>query len=482
MNEKKLISKLTDIAIQLSNERDVDKLLHIILESCVEITNADAGSIFTLTDQGLQFEYTVNHSVDVPFEKSVIPINRQSIVGNCVLNKKSYNLKTMNDVKSLFNIEHNSSFDKKINYRTINMLVVPLLNYDGDVIGAMQLINKKEKNSSLIISYETNVDLPSFTLLDEQLTSSLASQAAILIDRTKLHLELSELLDTIITTLSTTLEQRDPVTAGHSRKVAEYSLLLANAINDNQGIYKEIHISDDRKKELEIAARLHDVGKIGVPEAVLQKKNRLSDANINEIEMRYYLMSELIKKDNDNTFNIDFSDNTVKYIEKIKEINKSNFLDEDSLNFLKMLRDEVPIIYNDLQLVFLNEEEYYNLSIKKGNLTDDERRKINMHVVYSKEILEKMSWGKTFANVPMIAASHHEKLNGKGYPMGIDQNDLSLFERILAITDIYDALTAIDRPYKAPMSIEKAFQILSYEVKDGALDKHLVDLFKSTML
>lgn len=450
MNNRKLISRLNDISIKLSNEKNVDQLLQMILECCIDLTNSDAGSIYTVLDNELHFEYTVNKSVEFPFKKFIMPVDKLSISGNCVLNKQAYNLKKMSDVKSEMGIEHNDSFDRSIKYKTINMLVVPLKNYEDEVIGVMQLINKKEENSTFIINDLTDIDLPPYTELDVQVTSSLASQAAILIERTRLHEELTILLDSVILTLSTALEQRDPVTAGHSKRVAAYSVGLAEEVNLNQEEFKDICFTENKIKELQIAALLHDVGKIGVPEAILQKRNRLSDEKIGEIEARYYLLSELLIDNCRNDFCTYFIGNVETIISHIKSINESNFL---------------------------KDIEYKNLSILKGNLTDEERNSINMHAKHSGQILEGIDWGSSMDGVTKIVYTHHEKLNGKGYPFGLNESDLAIAERILPIVDIYDALTARDRPYKPAMSSKKATQILMYDVKDGALDSNLVDLF-----
>ena len=479
MRENEFLNRLTSIAVQLSAERDVEKLLHIILESCIEITNSDAGSIYTVENDELHFEYTLNHSVDFPFSKYAMPLDRQSISGNCALNKTAYNISSMKKVEKLFNIKHNESFDKSVDYRTINMLVVPMMDYYGEVIGVMQLINKKEEGSDITISGKTTVKLPSYTDLDEQITSSLASQAAILIARSRLYNDLSNLLDSIISTLSAALELRDPVTAGHSRKVADYAVKLARAVNDDDVIYKDVRFSENQLKELEIASLLHDIGKIGISESILQKQNRLSDEKLNEIEARLYLMGEIIKNGSYSTYKIGFSENVPAFVERIRRISDSNLLEYEDAGFLNELKNESPIRYNGRELYFLNDEEYESLSIESGNLTKEERDLINMHAKYSEEILERIDWGKRLHSVPKIASRHHERLNGMGYPYGLDMTQLSIRERILAIADIFDALTAVIRPYKEAVSKDKAYKILDYEVRIGTLDRNLVDLFKT---
>lgn len=474
MNETNLINKLSDISIQISYEKNVDKLLQIILENCIEITDSDAGSIYTVEANQLHFEYTVNHSVDFPFKKFIIPVNNQSISGNCVLNKETYNLRSMEDTQELLGIKHNDSFDKSIGYKTINMLVIPMQNYKGEIIGVMQLINKKA-DANLIITSATTIDLPEYTKQDEQITNSLASQAAILIERTRLQEDITNLLDSMIDTLSTALDQRDPVTAGHSKRVAEFSMSLAKAINANEDTYSEIVFDEDHLKELHIAALLHDVGKIGIPESVLQKKNRLTVDKTKEIISRFYLIGEILSNRKEKSFY--FGENIDKTISKIVSISESNFLQDEDKLFLKNLKGHSDIDYKNIVIKILSDDEYHNLCVLKGNLTNEERNQINQHARYSKEILDTITWGKTLSNVPDLASKHHEKLNGKGYPYGFNENKLSIIDRIMPIVDVYDALTAKDRPYKPAMSKDKACEILIFEVKNGSLDKSLVDLF-----
>ena len=246
-----------------------------------------------------------------------MPVSNQSISGNCVLNKKTYNLRSMEDTQKLLGIKHNNSFDKSIGYKTINMLVIPMQNYKGEIIGVMQLINKKA-DANLIITSDTIVDLPEYTKLDEQITNSLASQAAILLERTRLQQDLTNLLDSMIDTLSTALDQRDPVTAGHSKRVAEFSMSLAKAINDNNDIYSEIVFDEDRLKELHIAALLHDVGKIGIPESLLQKKNRLTKDKTSEIISRFYLIGEILNNRNEKS--LYFGEDVNKTISRIIKV------------------------------------------------------------------------------------------------------------------------------------------------------------------
>ncbi len=479
MNELSLLNKLSEISIQLSYEKDVDKLLQLILESCIEITGSDAGSIYTVEENQLHFEYTVNHSVDFPSKKFSMPVSSDSISGNCVLNKTTYNLTSMEDTQALFGITHNRSFDESIGYKTINMLVIPMENFKGEVIGVLQLINKKD-DADVIITSDSDLDLPEYTALDEQITNSLASQAAILLERTRLQQDLTNLLDSMISTLSTALDQRDPITAGHSKRVAELSIELAKAINDDQGLYKDVLFDEDALKELHISALLHDVGKIGVPESILQKQNKLTDEKINEIVSRFYLIAEILHNRNEETHY--FGEHLDHTIEHLIRISKTNFLADEDKAFLNDLRNHPNVDYKNVTIEVLHEHEYNSLMIQKGNLTVEERNQIQKHANYSKDILENINWGKKLSNVPKLAASHHEKLNGKGYPFGLDESRLSLIERIMPIIDIYDALTATDRPYKPAMSKEKACAILGYEVENGSLDKHLVELFKKQVV
>lgn len=294
--------------------------------------------------------------------------------------------------------------------------------------------------------------------------------------------QLISFTEAIVETMVAAIDTRDTTTAGHSKRIAGYTVNLAKAINDiNYGTYKDFKFTDEQIKELYYASLLHDIGKIGVSESVLQKEYRLTVGNQNEIKSRfkYYKKYLELKK-----LKGDLSD---------KELDILNNLDED-LNFViemsrraYILEEEVERIRNIAQIEYIDDDatncsllselEVENLIILKGNLTDSERKTINSHVVHTYNILKKIPWPKGLEEVPEIAASHHERLDGSGYYKSIKENELSVQTRILNILDVFEALTALDRPYKPPMSIEKALSIIEEDMKAGKFDKEIYEIF-----
>lgn len=474
-SHRELIHLLCNIGIELSAEKNIDNLLKYILKSCMSIANADAGSIYKVKNvEGnpmLEFKYTENKSVDFPFQSFLLPLNKNSIAGACAYNKKIYNFQSMDDTFKTLGIKHQKYFDESIGYCTQNMLAVPLINYEGECIGVMQLINKKNHDRQLVTA-EDYEQIISFSKDDEEIIGALASQSAILIERSELYKNITLLIDSMTESLSRAIDQRDPVTGGHSQRVATYCLRLAKYVSEKRP--SQYPYSEEGLRELYIAGLLHDVGKIGVPEKLLLKAHKLNESEMEAIYMRYKYM-ELLGKSKTPALTPPEPFSQLK--EWVDRMNKANFLpDEDE----QKLSDLAQIIWEDddgSPLYFISPYELKALQIKRGNLTDEERECIQSHVLMSYELLKDICWTKDLKKVPEIAATHHEKLSGYGYPHGRKADELDTSCRIIAIADIYDALTAKDRPYKPALPIEKSLNIIQEEAERGALDPDLVVLF-----
>lgn len=485
-----LIEKLSAISIELSAEKNIHKLLELILNESIKITGSDAGSIYIIEERDderkLVFKYTNNTSMNFPFKEFAMPINTNSISGACAVTGNIYNFKSMDETVEVLGFHHNKSFDESYGYETCNMLVIPLKNYTNEIIGVLQLINKKKDPTHKFIAYSGHYCeyITPYLELEEKIISALASQAAILIERSVLFQDIETLLQSFIETLVTALDSRDPITAGHSKRVTEYALRLARTLNRiDYGPYKDFMFSEDQIKELYIAGLLHDVGKIGVREYVLMKRNKLSDEGIENLRMRIQWLRTLLElKTLNQTLTLaekELQPKTGFYLETLETINTSGFLKDD----MKLVLDEIYAIrFTDLEgkeYPLLTESEYINLSVQRGNLTGPERQEISDHVVHTFNILSGIHWTKTLTQVPRIASDHHEKPNGKGYPDGRTEEQLELRSRILAIADIFDALTAKDRPYKPAIPIDKSLQILQEEADNRGLDPALVEIFKT---
>ncbi len=487
MKEKQLLKELNKIGIALSAEKDIDKLLEIILEESMKITSSDGGSLYIKEkfegDDYLQFKITRNKSRRFPFKEFLLPMDKNSISGYVSITGESLNLKDVRKIPHELGLRHNESFEKQIDYKIVNMLVIPMKDYKGEIVGVLQLLNKKKEYDMKLGEPETIPEsIIEYTKDEEEIILSLASQAAILLERTKLYDEIQKLFQSFTEAMVTTLDARDTTTSGHSRRLAGYAIEFAKVINKiDYGRYKEFKFSEEEIREIYYAALLHDVGKIGVHEGILLKKNRLSDEKMETIKYRFNYLKKKLELSNI----LDEISETEKkilsdidlYYQFITEINQKGFINEIEEEKISKIAS-IEFIDVDGKLTnLLNEFEAENLMIKRGNLTDEERAEMNLHVTYSYEILKGIIWTEDLKNVPEIAGSHHEKIDGSGYPKGIKEEEISIQAKMLAILDIFEALTARDRPYKPPMPVEKAIDILKSEVELQHLDKELYDIF-----
>ena len=498
------IRRLNEIGAALSAENNLNRLLEMILDEAKEYTNADGGTLYLLTndEKYLKFHVVKTDSLHIAMggtkeEISWPPIplynkdnspNKEMVAALCALEGKLINIEDVYTAKG-FNFEGTKKFDAGTGYRSKSMLVIPMKNYDGEVIGVCQLINRQDPITKKTIA---------FTKEDEISTMSLASQAAVSITNAKLINDLRDLLESFIKSIAAAIDAKSPYTGGHVRKVATITMMIAEAINnDTTGPFKDIHYSNDELDELRISALMHDVGKITTPEYVVDKSTKLET-----IYDRIYTIKtrmEVLKRDE----KIKFLEQKEKLIQenKLNEIQKlQNQYEkkiknlEDDMKFLEtanvggeFMADfriqrvkkiaSMKWIEDGVERTFLDEDEIKNLCIRKGTLTEQERQIINDHAKMTLEMLSKLPFPKKLKRVPEIASNHHEKLNGKGYPRGLSAKDLTLESRILALADIFEALTASDRPYKDAKKLSEVKKIINFMVKDQELDEKLVNFF-----
>lgn len=483
-NDKRLIKKLTKIGVLMTSERNISKILEMILRESIELSNCDGGSIYIKEiDENsvpvIKFKNAINFSRKIEFKEFSLNLDKNSIAGFVALNGEILVLDDVDNIDPILELKYNDSFDKMINYKTVNMAVIPMISYDNEVVGVLQLINKrKNAHLNLINLNEVKEQIDSFNSEELEIIESLAAQAGILIERTKLYDEIQELLGSFIQAMVATLDTRDITTSGHSKRLAGYALKFAEVINQvDYGVYKDIFFSKEEIKELYYSALLHDIGKIGVKEAVLQKRTKLTENTIETLEYRFrFLINALALKNELNDFEKEIVEKPEKYLDIIRLINNKPFITDEEEDLLQKINN-LEVNFNGIKYKFFKKEEIENLTIKKGNLTDDEREEINSHVSYSYKILKDIKWIKELKNIPDIASSHHERIDGTGYPRRLKGNEISIQAKILAILDIFEALTARDRPYKPPMSVEKAIEIIKKEVEDNHLDKELFQIF-----
>jgi len=367
------------------------------------------------------------------------------------------------------------------------MLVVPMRNHKDEIIGVLQLINALDSNANPI----------PFDRSLEELVISLSSQAAVAICNSKLIQDIKNLFESIVTYSAQAIDARSPHTAGHSERVSKLVMRQANCINrQTEGPFADISFSDEELNELRIASLLHDIGKIGVKERVLDKVNKLSDEKIEALTNRFmFVKRDIENRDNLrklNSPNLSPEECTAidaetgkrcaelnADLELILRLNLPRFYSDEDGEHLKKLAEKTYINTDGEEKPLITPFELDNLLVRKGNLTQDERGEIESHVFHTLKILEKIPFTEELENVPRIAAAHHEMLNGTGYPNKLTAESIPLQSRMLAVADIFDALTAKDRPYKPPLPLNITMKILREEAEHGRLDKDLVELFFS---
>ncbi|MEY4631451.1 MAG: hypothetical protein RIQ81_1571 [Pseudomonadota bacterium] len=532
------VKYIMSISRELNGERDIPRLLNLILLKAREVTGADAGSIYTIEtaatlttsptkgavnaaqgnieslkggnrkpqDDQLHFRFTQNHSVKQNLSEFKLPINRNSIVGNVVLNQTTINIPDLyllseDPAQNPFNIRHDKSWDKRIGYQSRSMLTLPMFDISHQVIGVIQLINCKRDPAQRLLTPE---DFEKYvTPFDEravQYVEIVAQQAGIALENARMTEEIQTLFDGLVEASVTAIEQRDPTTSGHSHRVAALTTELARVVDRNTaGHYGNINFNEDEMREIRYASLLHDFGKLGVREAVLVKAKKLFPQDLELILERFNLVrasyeidylrgllnlmqrpdlaalgvsGEQLLEDRNNRFRM-----LDEFIGFIMRANEPTVLEQGGFDRLKDIANLRFKDINEHERQLLKDQELKALSVSRGSLTSEEYAEIQSHVVHTYDFLRKIPWGKKLAHVPQIAAKHHEKLDGSGYPTSAMAEEIPIQSRMMTIADIYDALSASDRPYKRSLPPEKAIEILEMEVRGGKIDQELFRLF-----
>ncbi len=498
------ISKLTRIGMSLGNEKDFTKLLRDILFSAREICIADGGSLYLVEkdDNGVpkNLRFKVS-ALDLKTSEFIMPINKQSISGYVAFTGQLLNIPDAYNLPSNVEYKFNNEYDKLKNYYSKSMLVVPMKNHTGEVIGVIQLINKKRNfNQKLTPEQMKGNDVTPFDKYSEDLVMSVAGQAAVAIQNNNLIMDIEKLFEGFVTASVSAIESRDPTTSGHSFRVAEFTVGLANLVDSlDYGIFKDIKFTYDQMREIRYASLLHDFGKVGVREKVLVKSKKLESHQLDIIKWRFfYLQKDIEAKFNQkkidflkNNGSMGFSDYEKQIDlefqvekERLKDLmdiiikcNEPSILEQSSS---RLLDDIAKINYDFLDgstYPLITQAEYNFLSIKKGSLDTQERLEIESHVEHTYQFLSKIPWTDGLKAIPRIAHAHHEKLDGTGYPRGLQSHEIPIQSKMMTIADIYDALTDKDRPYKKAIPVERALDILKMEVKDNHVDNDLLNVF-----
>lgn len=480
--------EIMKINLAFSSEHNKEKLLENILTLTRKLTNADAGTLYIKSkdEKTLQFKVVQNDSLnifmggtkeklnwnDLPIFLEDGSLNNKMVAVVCANEKRIINISDVYKTTK-YKFEGTKQFDKKTSYRSKSMLVIPLINHENEVIGVLQLINKIK-----------NQEIVNFDKFDEKIIISLASQAAMALTNMYLINSLEDFINAFVATIAKAIDAKSPYTKDHIAKVEKIALLLAKAINDDETIYKDVKYTQNDYKQIALAAWMHDIGKISMPEHVIDKATKLEKIfdRIHLVEQRF----ELIKKDKEIEYlkqliSKDEFENSIKQLnENIDFIKKTNLggefvLDED-IERLENISKQT-YVKNGESFPLLTQDELYNLSIKKGTLTKEEIDIIKNHAQLSLDMISELPFPKKYKDVLNIACNHHEKLNGLGYPRGLSDSQISLEDRIMILADIFEALTASSRPYKEAMKLSTVENILTTMTKRGELDKNLVDFF-----
>jgi len=498
------ISKLTRIGMSLGNEKDFTKLLRDILFSAREICIADGGSLYLVekdengVPKNLRFKVS---ALDLKTSEFLMPINKQSISGFVAFTGQLLNIPDAYNLPPNVEYRFNSEYDKIKNYYSKSMLVVPMKNHTGEVIGVIQLINKKRNfNQKLTPEQMKGSDVTSFDKYSEDLVMSVAGQAAVAIQNNNLIQDIEKLFEGFVTASVSAIESRDPTTSGHSFRVAEFTVGLAKLVDSlDDGMFKDVKFTYDQMREIRYASLLHDFGKVGVREKVLVKSKKLETYQLDIIKWRfYYLIKDLEPKFNQKKLDYLKSNGSSEFTSYETKIDSEFALEKERLSNLmeivikcneptvleqsssNLLDDIAKINYEFVDgssYPLITEFEYNFLSIKKGSLDLKERLEIESHVEHTFQFLSKIPWTDGLKSIPKIAHAHHEKLNGKGYPRGLLAHEIPIQSKMMTIADIYDALTDKDRPYKKAIPVERALDILKMEVKDNHVDNDLLNVF-----
>ncbi len=473
------VSRLNEIGIALSLERDSNRLLDKILSNAKLLTNADGATIYSITpEKELHFEIVTTDSLhfhlggtsgqpipfpDLPLFTAKGKENDRLIVAYAVNHKQTINIADAYFEKG-YDFSGTREFDKQTGYRTKSVLTLPIINHEDEVIAVMQLINPLDPETG---------EVRSFTDEDQKLAQSLASQAGVALTNQRLITALTELFESLIKVLAEAIDEKSPVTGNHGKRVPVITEMLAEAVDRaSDGPLKNAHFTPEQMYELQIAAFLHDCGKIVTPVHVVEKQSKLEGIfdRIEVIEGRIEILKRDAKiallegKITEESYNATIHD----FVETFALLVRCNTSKE-------RITDEV--IDNVERCTFLTPAEKESLLVAKGNLTDDERNIMQQHVTMTQRMLAKLPFPKHLKEVPEIASSHHEWIDGRGYPLHLTGEKMSLRAKILAISDVFEALSAPDRPYKKPLPLSKIYDIMREMVEEGHLDPQLLEVF-----
>jgi HD-GYP domain-containing protein (c-di-GMP phosphodiesterase class II) len=505
--------QLNQVGMALMSERNLNALLILILEKAMELTGSDAGCLYLVetdesksqkpeeywSDKRIRFKLTRNASVAFDFAEITMPPSRASISGYVMLEGKPLNIPDVYDLPETAAFRHNHGFDRTAGYRTRSMLTLPMNDNKGKVVGAIQLINKCRNRTGPITSVEAaDRQVVSYSPEDLNLSLSLASQASVAILNAQYERDIQNLFEGFINASVTAIESRDPTTSGHSHRVADACVRMAEClVRHPPPRLRDLRFTETQLRELRYAALLHDFGKIGVREHILTKAKKLFPEEMDGIRLRAEYIKRTLQWEAEKakTASLRRPDEGEAALRRIEAKEREDLAAVDAfIATVARANEPMPLDAATTEYLraagirtyagplggpvgYLNSAELSRLLIPSGTLNEGEREEINSHVSHTWKFLSAIPWTPDLRQVPVIAYSHHEKLDGTGYPRRLSGEEIPIPARIMAICDIYDALAASDRPYKKAMPPERALGILEAEAKAGKLDADLVRVF-----
>ena len=488
VKDRRSMERLHEVGRALVSEQHLDRLLDLILTKARELVKAEAGSIYLLSGEGdrreLLFAHTQNARVRLPFHRIVMPVSRQTLAGFVALTREALNIHDVYAIPDEAPYRFNDSFDRQAGYRTTSMLVVPMLDTEGQVLGILQLLNRLDEDSHGETTFSTE---------DQNLAQSLAGQAAVAVKNAQLRQEIELLFEGFVAASVTAIEARDPVTSGHSGRVADLTVGLAEAVNATpNGSYGDLNFTDRQLREIRYASLLHDFGKVGVREQVLVKAKKLDPSQLEiilqrlrqrELEEALDLLAKAWRGgerfDGSHWEQVirDRQVESERLMHLVRQSNEPTVLTQDVAEGLGLLESLTFTHWSGERRELVEPDNLASLRIRRGSLSEAERFEIESHVTHTFRFLERIPWTRDLAGVPEIAYAHHERLSGRGYPRQLGAPEIPIQSRAMAIADVFDALTARDRPYKGAVPLQRSLSILEEEARDGALDRPLLDLF-----
>lgn len=487
----------------ISSKRSVTELLDTILEKSREITRADAGTVYLVTARGearvLRAMAFHNDSMSVEAQEFEIALSRESLAGRAAMDRAVINIQDVRSPPPESGYRYDMSVDERTGYQTRSMIVAPLITQKDEVLGVLQLINCKRDPYAVLLGPEDfDKQVVPFDLRAEEMVRTLAAHAAVSLETARLYEDIQRAFEGFVEAAMEAIEQRDPPTSGHSRWVTRLTLRLAEVVAaTSEGPYADVRFTEEEMRELRYAGLMHDFGKIGVPEELLTKEKKLPQGRLAEIAQRFEAarLSRRLRAqarlrelecagpgaDGDIAAARGELEADLAELDRCWDLvvmaNEPTVLEDDVFEGVKALAELTFVDATGEEQPLVRPDELELLKIRRGSLSREEYARIQDHARKTDEFLSKIPWGREFRNVPFIASSHHERIDGTGYPRQLAGARIPLKSRMMAVADIYDALTASDRPYKKAVPVDRALEIIEAEARANHLDPELVRLF-----